>query len=402
MAALLADAGHTVVGVDPNPQTRDAMNNGRAPIDEPGLDRLIERIYREDRDRLVATSDYAMAVDSTDIAMIVVPTPSLPTGGFNPKMVVDAVSDIGARLKESERPTPYLVVVCSTLSPGTMVAEVAPALEKASELTIGEGVLVSYQPEFIALGTVIADMSAPDMVLIGSQDARSAAATAAISASFRAPTAVHRMTFTEAEVSKLATNAFLSVKISFANMIGAAVERLGGDPHVVLEAVGADSRIGRSYLKKGGNPSGPCLPRDLLALEALGKKIHAPMPLAAAARKAAVQVVDDVWDAAMAKFPPHAGGNYRVAVLGVAYKPSSPVTDDSLGRSIIQRASLRGVQVSVYDPHAELPSSFPFQHRRCSTLDEAIRDAPVVIVACPHPEFDGIDLGPRKVVNPWA
>lgn len=394
MAALLADAGHNVIGVDPNKATCDAINRRIAPVDEPGLPELLARLDR----RLTALdTNWDTAVGGTDAAMVVVPTPSLPAGGFDAGLVDNVVSEIAIRLKGSDRPTPYLIVVCSTLSPGQMVGEVAPAVEAWSGLTIGEGVLLSYSPEFIALGTVIRDMVTPDMVLVGAQDNRSAQATVALSETFRSPCPAHRMSFTEAEITKLSINSYLSMKIGFANMIGATVDKLGGNPKVVLDAVGADERIGRSYLAKGGPPSGPCLPRDLVALEALGERLRLPMPFATAARDVTRHLIDDI----LRRATMMEGTSVRVAVLGVAYKPLSPVTDDSLARHLIARGSQRGARISTYDPYAELPPSFPFQHRRCETLTEALDGSDVVIIACPHPDFDSIDFGHRKVINPW-
>lgn len=393
MAGLLANAEHTVIGVDSNTRTRKAINDGVAPVDEPGLDLLIGGLPRG---QLTATDDWAAAVSQTDLAMIVVPTPSLPAGGFDSSLVVDVVTRIGEALRsERARTTPYCVVVCSTLMPGAMLSQVTPALEKASGLTLGDGVCLAYSPEFIALGTVIRDMAAPDMVLIGAQDSRSASTVVALSQTFRTPSAVHTMPFTAAELTKLAINGYLSTKIGYANMIGAAAEELGCAPQLVLDAVGADKRIGKAFLRKGGPPTGPCLPRDLVALETLAAETGVPMPLATAARQAA----RDVIDRCIAQLEPHVK---RVAILGVAYKPGSPVTDDSLARSLITLLHMRGIQINTYDPHAQIPSSFVWEHRRYDNLAGALRDAHAVIIGCPHPEFDDLEPGPLPVVNPWV
>jgi UDPglucose 6-dehydrogenase len=395
MAALLADAGHTVQGVDPNAKVRSAIDNRQAPVDEPGLGDLIAGLPAN---ALATHAFYDEAVDLTDAAMIVVPTPSLPGGAFDPHFVVEAVKSIGRQLKRSGRRDPYLIVVCSTLTPGTMDTVVAPALEDASGLTVGESALLAYSPEFIALGTVINDMRNPDTILVGTRDLQSMARVMRVWENVRDAPALN-MSFVEAEIAKLAINAYLSVKIGFANMIGAAVETMGGNPATVLSAIGQDSRIGTAYLRKGGPPTGPCLPRDLVALEAFGDHAHVPMHLATAARDVAKYVVKAiVEDAGLHQKVPRP----KVAVLGVAYKPGSSVTDESLARQIIQQAMMTGAHVATYDPHAELPPSFPFQHRRCDTLEEALAVSEIVIIGCPHEEFRGIDVGRRRVINPWA
>lgn len=401
MAALIADADNEVVGVDPNPDVLWAINERRSPNAEPGLAELLAGLPDG---RLVVTDNYAAAVDQTDIAMIVVPTPSRTAGDFDPRFVVDAVTGIGRYLAASERSEPYLVVVCSTLSPGTMGDVVAPALEQASGLTVGSTVRLAYSPEFIALGTIIADMRKPDMVLVGASDTYTAVKVAAVSATFRrdidVSTKMRAMSYTEAELVKLSINGYLSIKVGYANMIGAAAQRMGCDPEVVLSAIGSDARIGTGYLHKGGPPSGPCLPRDLVALEALGTDIDVPMTLATAARQTARDVVTDILAAAGVNKDPIVKATHRtIAILGVAYKAGSPVTDDSLAQALIARTAMHGLSVTTYDPHASLPGSW--QNRQCDSVEAALEGADTVIIACPHPEFEGLDFGDRKVINPW-
>ena len=390
MAALTASAGHTVIGVDPDYDTYAAINSGKAPVDEPGLDRLIADLPVG---RLTATTRYAQAVTETDLAVVVVPTPSLVSGDFDPELVVGAVEQIGLELNGWKRQSPYTVIVASTLSPRSVRNDVLPALEKASGLTVGEGVYLAYAPEFIALGTVIKDMTSPDMVLIGTADRQSARCASDFSRSFRTPVAVHTMSFEEAEVTKLAINGYLSVKIGYANMVGQIVDALDGDPRVVLEAIGADRRIGTAYLRKGGPPTGPCLPRDLVAFATLGKDLSVPTPLIHGAKAAANAVVDDI----IAEI----GAHRTVAILGVAYKPGSPITDDSLGRTLIKQLVMSGRKVVVHDPHASLPESFPWGYIAHDTVDAAVANAGIAVIACPHPEFDNLTLN-MKVINPWT
>ena len=201
LAAVLAHRGHHVVGVDSSPDAVNAINEGRAPVQEPGLASLVAA----GRSRLTATTDGAAAAASSEATVIIVPTPSLPSGLFSTEYVLDAIDTIGRGLR---RTTAYhLVVVTSTVAPGTMDADIAPALERASGRRLGTSLGLCYNPEFIALGSVIRDMQNPDFVLIGESDRRAGDTLEQIQRSVVGDsTPVRRMNLVNAEVAKIAVN----------------------------------------------------------------------------------------------------------------------------------------------------------------------------------------------------
>src|SRR5579872_7504814 len=167
MAAVMAQKGHMVVGVDVNPDFVAAIREGRAPVSEPGLAETIQA----NRERLTATLDYEEAILATEATFIIVPTPSNPDGRFSVRFVLSAAEKIGAALrKKSEW---HLVVLSSTVMPGATGGQLLPALEAASGKRCGIDFGLCYNPEFIALGSVIRDMLNPDMILIGESDERS-------------------------------------------------------------------------------------------------------------------------------------------------------------------------------------------------------------------------------------
>ena len=166
LAAVMADRGHYVVGVDLNPAFVDAFNQGRAPVSEPGLSELVQR----SADRLSATSDVGEAVEKSDLTFVLVPTPSGPDGTFSLKHVLKVVEGIALALRN--KPAYHLVVITSTVMPGSTGGQVLPLLEEISGKKCGEDFGLCYNPEFIALGSVIQDMSNPDMLLIGESDPR--------------------------------------------------------------------------------------------------------------------------------------------------------------------------------------------------------------------------------------
>ena len=267
MAAVLADRGRTVIGVDVNPDAVKAVNEGRAPVEETGLGEMIAK----NRERLTATVNSEAAVTRARITFIVVPTPSEADGTFSLRYVLPAVEAIGRALRHK---TDYhLAVLSSTVMPGSTGGIVRPLLEEISGKRCGRDFGLCYNPEFIALGSVVHDMCNPDMVLVGESDARSGEMLADL---YRRvcenQPGIARMNFVNAELTKLAVNTFVTTKITYANLLAQVCERVpGADADVVTSALGLDSRIGVKYLKGALGYGGPCFPRDNIAFASFAR-----------------------------------------------------------------------------------------------------------------------------------
>ncbi|MER3425348.1 MAG: UDP-glucose/GDP-mannose dehydrogenase family protein, partial [Nitrospiraceae bacterium] len=223
----------------------DLINRGEAPVIEPGLSELIAA----NRRHLRATSDYRTATHESDASFIIVPTPSDEKGGFSLRYVKAAIREIGRALKGKK--TYHLVVVTSTVLPGSTQFGLLPLLEQESGKRCGEAFGLCYNPEFIALGSVIHDLLNPDFILIGESDRRAGQELEDLYKVFcdnHPP--VKRMNFVNAELTKIAVNTFVTTKITFANMLAGICEELpGGNIDTVSEALGMDTRIGSRYLR---------------------------------------------------------------------------------------------------------------------------------------------------------
>lgn len=265
MAALYASVGHTVIGVDKNEALVEQLLHGTFRTDEPEVNTLLQRAGSH----LKFQTFVASAVMSADIVFVIVPTPSLADGTFTSEHVVTACQQIGAALYE--KTTYTLVVIVSTLMPGQMERDVLPALQKTSQKASGMDFGLCYSPEFIALGRVIEGLRDPDYVLIGGQFQKDTDLLKTFYQTLFVPPAPARvMNFVNAELAKLATNAYLSLKIAYANVLAQICEQLpGAHVDVVTHAVGSDHRVGGAYLRAGLPAGGPCLPRDLVAITAL-------------------------------------------------------------------------------------------------------------------------------------
>ncbi|HEV2390625.1 MAG TPA: nucleotide sugar dehydrogenase, partial [Nitrososphaerales archaeon] len=278
LAAVLANSGFDVTGVDVDRRKIDAVNRGESPIYEPGLAELIT----SGRKSLRATSDCDAAVAESQATFVVVPTPSSASGGFSLRYVKPAMKSVGGAL--SHKSAYHLVVLTSTVMPGSMDETVLPVLEQSSGKKCGPDFGLCYNPEFIALGDVVKGLRNPDLVLVGESDKDAGDSISKIHARMcENPSRIERMTFLNAEVAKIAVNAFVTMKMSFANTLAEICERLpSGDVDRITQAIGRDRRIGPTYLKGAIGYGGPCFPRDNVAFATFAKKIGVKADLARA------------------------------------------------------------------------------------------------------------------------
>ncbi len=390
MAAVMAHKGHMVVGVDVNPDYVAAIQQGHAPLRETGLEEMIQA----NRERLSATTDYEQAVLATEATFIIVPTPSDPDGTFSLRNVMIAAEKIGAALRKKQ--DWHLVVLSSTVMPGLTGGKLRPALEAYSGKKCGEGFGLCYNPEFIALGSVIRDMLNPDMILIGESDERSGDILERLYTGVcDSNPHIRRMNHVNAELTKISVNTFVTTKISYANMLAQVCETLpGADVDMVTSAIGCDSRIGQKYLKGALGYGGPCFPRDNLAFSALARGNGVPAILAEATHQLNQRQAPRLAEMILARLPE--GGT--VGVMGLSYKPNTEVVEESQGLALAKHLLSVGVPVVVYDPAAmenaqpQLAGKVTF----ATSAADCARQADVLAITTPWAEFRNLSPGEFK------
>ncbi len=399
MAAVFASRGHEVIGLDVNPAFVAALGAGRAPVDEPKLQATIDA----GRARLAVSSNYDDLVASSDVTFIVVPTPSDAAGAFSNQYVIAAVESLGRALRKKE--SYHVVVVTSTVMPGSMDGPIKSALEQASGKRVGTGVGLCYNPEFIALGSVVDNMLAPDFLLIGESDPKAGAAVVAI---YEPVCAAHpparRMNFVNAELAKISVNTFVTTKISYANMLADLCDRLpGADVEIVAEAVGSDSRIGRKYLRGAVGYGGPCFPRDNVAFGALAARLGARADIALATEAINQYQIERLCSAVVDKV---ARGS-RIAVLGMSYKTDTNIVEESQGVMLARRLLELGFAVTIHDPAAadNALRALGAGASSAASAQRALEDADLAVIVTPWPEYAslGNDPLPRRipVIDCW-
>src|SRR5436309_1368563 len=274
-AASFAADGHEVVGVDIQADKVKMVNAGRSPIVEPGLEELLARSVADDR--LRATTDTIEAVRDTEVSLVCVGTPSRRNGSLDLTYLTRVCEQIGAALRDKS--TYHVVVVRSTVLPGTTHEVVIPTLERESGRKYGDGFGVSVNPEFLREGCALRDFRKPPLTLVGHNHAADASGTIALYQAIDAP--LVSTTIRVAEMMKYTSNAWHALKVCFANQIGNLCKRLGVDSHDVMDVFCRDEKLNLSsyYLKPGFAFGGSCLPKDVRALQYRAKEMDVDMPV---------------------------------------------------------------------------------------------------------------------------
>jgi len=390
--ACLAEKGHQVTCVDINPERVAALNRAEAPIYEAGLEDLLRKHVGRG---LKATTDLPAAVLETELTLIAVGTP------FNGKeidltAVLGATRQIGATLKQ--KAAYHVVVVKSTVVPGTTDQHVLPALEASSGKKAGPDFGVGMNPEFLSEGEAVNDFLFPDRIVLGGIDESSIEALAKLYKPFTDVPVLRTNTRT-AEMIKYASNSLLAALISFTNELANLGSSLGGiDTVEVMRGVHLSQYFrGRtkeglppitSFLKAGCGFGGSCLPKDVSALIVHGQKAGTSMRLLESVirineeqPKRTVALLNKHW--------PNLKG-VRVSVLGLSFKPETSDVRESPAFPILRELLNQGAVVKAYDPVAkhEAQKAFPEpQVSYCDSLDAALADIDAVVVVTPWKEF---------------
>lgn len=345
LVGCLAKAGHQVTGVDVNESLIKNLQSGIVTWNEPGLTDLLAK----NNDKISFQTSYQGAFETSEISFVIVPTPSTQSGEFSNEFVLEVVTRIGNELATRARKE-HLVVIVSTVMPGSTQGVIKETLLKAASAN-SDLVQICYSPEFIALGTVIKNMEYPDLVLIGQETDSAGQMLEDISLSMvKNQPKVSRLTIPEAEIAKIAINSFVTTKISFSNQISEICESTPDSSAVkVLEAIGNDSRIGRSYLASGSGYGGPCFPRDNRAFNKYANALGLTADLAIATDSVNARQNERVMRIVCGLVKPGS----RILVVGLSYKPDTDVTEESPGLAFVKQAREAGFSVDAIDEYVK-------------------------------------------------
>src|SRR5258706_7488814 len=343
-AGCLAKDGHEVIGVDPERTKVDLINSGRSPIIEKDIGEISAEQVKAGR--LVASTDVASAVRHTDLVLVCVGTPSLSNGSIDLKFVRRVCEQIGKTLATHDGAP--VIVMRSTMLPGTMRDVVIPVLEKHSGKRAGEEFGVCINPEFLREGTAVHDYYHPPKTVIGEINRASGDLVATLYSRFPGP--MIRTDIQTAEMVKYADNVWHALKVGFANEIGNICKAVEIDAHKVMEIFCQDQKLNLSpyYLKPGFAFGGSCLPKDVRALLYKAKTLDVTVPILSSILPSNEQQIARGVQAVVEK------GNKRVGILGFSFKAGTDDLRESPMVELVERLLGKGYDLKIYDKNVSL------------------------------------------------
>jgi GDP-mannose 6-dehydrogenase len=381
-AACLAYRGNSVIGVDLNRTKVEALNSGNSPIVERQVSELIAESHKAGR--LHATSSAETAVLNSEISFLCVGTPSLRNGKLDLGHIEPVCGEIGEILKKKN--SFHMVVLRSTVLPGTAETLVVPTLEKASGKRAGADFGVCVNPEFMREGTAVADFLEPAMTIIGAADKAHSAVLRELYA--WAPGDVFETSFRSAEMVKYACNAWHAVKVSFANEIGTLARELDIDAESIMDIFTADTKlnISPSYLKPGFAFGGSCLPKDVRALNYRARELDLKLPLLESIMPSNEEHLERAVEMVLGT------GKRKIGMLGLSFKAATDDLRESPHVQLVKRLLGEGREIRIWDDNVSLGrligSNREYIERVIphigsllkANLEEVLRDAEVVVI----------------------
>ena len=345
-AACLARDGHSVVGVDPNALKVELLRESKSPIVEPGLEELIAAAVAAGR--LVAGSDPAAAVAQCEVLIVCVGTPGQPNGSLDLGYVRRVVQQIGAQLAGAG--AYKVVVIRSTLLPGSMQNVVIPILEQASRRQAGKDFGVCINPEFLREGTAVHDYFHPPKTVIGASDERATAVVRELYAALNAPLILTDLR--TAEMVKYIDNSWHALKVTFANEVGRLCKAMGVDSRLAMRLFCMDTKlnISSTYLRPGFAFGGSCLPKDVRALAYQGRLLDVDTPVLSSI------LASNQLHIAHALAMIRATGRRRVGLLGLSFKEGTDDLRESPVVTLAEQLIGKGYELAVYDRNVRLAS----------------------------------------------
>ena len=391
-AGCLAANGHKIIGVDPVQSKVDLINQGQAPIIEKNIGNYIAEGAKSGF--LQATTNACEAVEQTEISFVCVGTPSLLNGNLDLSSIRRVCESIGNAIKKKSGR--HVVVIRSTVLPGTMRDVIIPILEKASGKKASENFGVCNNPEFLREGTAVYDFYNPPKTVIGEIDSFSGDLLASLYEKLDAP--LIRTDLETAEIVKYVDNCWHALKVGFANEIGNICKAIGADGHRVMDIFCKDTKLNLSsyYMKPGFAFGGSCLPKDLRALTYRARSLDLDLPILNNILVSNARQIEKGLQMILEK------GSKKVGVLGVSFKAGTDDLRESPIVEVIERLLGKGYDIKIYDQNVNLAklvganrdyilNYIPHISKiMVRSIDEILQHADTIVVGNRSDEFSNI------------
>jgi len=347
---FLASHGYEILGFDKNNIISKLIKKNKSPYIEPFLQKRIKK-YKK-KVKICESIDELM--HKTNITFLILPTPSNKNGSFSNKHILSVLNIIGRNLKNKKN-SKHLINITSTVMPMSCEREFIPYLEKNFGLTNNKDFIITYNPHFIAQGTTFYNLKNPDILLMGSDAVEGKRILLKVyNKIYKNKSVFKHLSLLEAEITKLSVNAYVTNKISFSNYISSLCEKVENtNASLILDVIGQDKRIGRSYMKVGTRFSGPCFPRDNKALAFFTKKVNCNYNILDSVDKFNSQQTHRLVKI-INFFAQKFNKRLNVGILGMSYKKDTNIISDSQGYELLKKISSKKLKINktiVFDPY---------------------------------------------------
>jgi UDPglucose 6-dehydrogenase len=382
LLATFAKNGQKIIGVDVDINKINTLIRNELPFYETSL----KEYLISSRNNITYTNSFRDVINKTDIAIILVNTPSDDNGEFSNRYIYDAVKNICEELKNDIKED-FLFIISSTVMPGSC-EKIKNIIEENTGRILNKNFGLVYIPDLVALGSVIKDFESPDVLILGESESKYGDIAENIYKKIiKNDAPVVRMSLIDSEITKISLNAYITMKISFANFLGNIAEKLNANVHKITKALGYDKRISPYYFRSGFAFGGTCFPRDTWAFIKLSENIG----LDACHIKATQKINEHQNTLLYEKVSEYK--NKKIGIYGLSFKPNTYVTTDSPGNILYQRLLKEGYDVIFYDKliYSEYTDS----------IDKFIKDSDILVVT--HNNFNSskYDLNNKIVINYW-
>lgn len=371
-----------IIGVDVDTAKIEMLKDNQLPFYETNL----KEYLISGRHNIDYANDFKQITDETDVAIILVNTPSNEKGEFSNKYIYDAITNICTSLNKSNNDD-FLFILSSTVMPGSHKS-IINLIETNTGRKLNQNFGVVYIPDLVALGTVIKDFENPDVIILGESDSKYGEIAEKIySKILKNNPPIIKMSLIDAEITKVSLNAYITMKISFANFIGNVSEKFGANHSNITKALGYDRRISPYYIKSGLSFGGTCFPRDTWAFVKMSENVGLD-----AVHIKSSQIINENQN----KYLYDKVKNYRdkkIGIYGLSFKPNTYVTTESPGNILYEKLFNEKFDVCYYD---ELIMS-----QYTDNFNKFIDDCDVIVITHDTNKFSNVKLKNKIIVNPW-
>ena len=383
LLVTFANNNQKIIGIDIDQNKINLLKNKKIPFFEPKLDEYLNNGY----ENIDLNTTFDNVVNKSDVYIILVNTPSTENGEFSNKYIYDAISELCKKIKETNK-SDFLFILSSTVMPGTH-NDLIKQIESESGKKLNDDFGFVYIPDLVALGSVINDFENPDLLIMGESDEKYGNIAETIySKIIKNNAPIVRMSLIESEITKVSLNAYITMKISFANFIGNISDKFNCNPNNITKALGYDRRISPHYIKSGLPFGGTCFPRDTWAFIKMSENIG----LDAVHIKATQKINENQFNILYSKVSKHK--NKKIGIYGLSFKPETSVLTESAGYYIYNQLINQGYEVSTFDPLVNAKHTI-------IDLNEFIKWSDVILITHNNNTIMDNDLSDKILINPW-